>query len=139
MVLEAPRTEVRGGSIDGAARGVDIKTATSVSGLRITNVDQGVVIASTGTARLVELHVDARNQSLRVEPGGMVEVEGSRLFPLPTKCLRREVVGCHWPEWRRSPSACPSRSSDRGENGRMCRRGPGSHLESRLNDPRTLG
>jgi hypothetical protein len=110
-----------------------------VSGLRITNVDQGVVIASTGTARLVELHVDARNQSLRVEPGGMVEVEGSRLFPLPTKCLRREVVGCHWPEWRRSPSACPSRSSDRGENGRMCRRGPGSHLESRLNDPRTLG
>ncbi|MDQ3304482.1 MAG: right-handed parallel beta-helix repeat-containing protein [Actinomycetota bacterium] len=82
MVLEAPRTEVRGGSIDGAARGVDIRTATSVTGLRVAHVDQGVVVASTGIARLVELDVNARIQSLRVEPGGMVEVEGSRLFPL---------------------------------------------------------
>jgi hypothetical protein len=82
MVLEAPRTEVRGGSIDGAVRGVDIRTATSVTGLRVAHVDQGVVVASTGIARLVDLDVNARIQSLRVEPGGMVEVEGSRLFPL---------------------------------------------------------
>ncbi len=83
MMLEAPRTQVQGGEITGAARGVDVRTATRISGLRIADVDQGVVVASTGIARLAELDVHARHESLRTEPGGLVEVERSVLVPLP--------------------------------------------------------
>ncbi|MBW3642884.1 MAG: right-handed parallel beta-helix repeat-containing protein [Actinobacteria bacterium] len=83
MMIDAPRSVVRGGEVRGAIRGVDVRTASTLSDLRISEVDHGVVVASTGIAELVRLDVNARLESLRVETGGMVTVSDSRLFPAP--------------------------------------------------------
>ncbi len=81
MALEAPRSQVLGGEIRGAPRGVGIRTATSVSGVRISDVDEGVVASDTGIADLDQLEVAARRSSLRVEDGGLVELRGSTMTP----------------------------------------------------------
>lgn len=84
MILDAPRTVVRYDEVRGAVRGVDIRTTTEMSGVKISDVDQGVMVASTGIAQLERVEINARLQSLRVEPGGMADVESSRLFPRPS-------------------------------------------------------
>ncbi len=81
MALEAPRSQVLGGEIRGGPRGVGIRTATSVSGMRISDVDEGVVVSDTGIADLDQLEVTARRSSLRVEDGGLVELQGSTMTP----------------------------------------------------------
>ncbi len=83
MALEAPRSQVRGGEIRRAPRGVGIRTATSLSGMRISDVDEGVVVAETGIADLDQLEVSARAKSLRVEPSGLAELRGSTMTPPP--------------------------------------------------------
>jgi parallel beta-helix repeat protein len=81
MALEAPRSEVRGGEIRGTPRGVGIRTATSLSGVVISDVDEGVVVADTGIADLDQLQVTAREESVRLSAGGLVEVRGSTMLP----------------------------------------------------------
>ncbi|MBW3611871.1 MAG: right-handed parallel beta-helix repeat-containing protein [Actinobacteria bacterium] len=83
MALEAPRSQVGGGEIRRAPRGVGIRTATSLSGMRISDVDEGVVVAATGIADLEQLQVSARESSLRVEDGGLIELRGSTMIPPP--------------------------------------------------------
>ena len=84
MILDAPRTVVRYDEIRGAVRGVDIRTTTQMWGVQVSEVDQGVTVATTGIAQLEQVEVDARLQSLRVEPGGMATVASSTLFPRPS-------------------------------------------------------
>ncbi len=85
LILDAPRTVVRGDDVRGAVRGVDVRTTALLSGVRISGVDQGVTVASTGIAQLDQVEIDARLQSLRVERGGLVTgVDSSTLFPRPS-------------------------------------------------------
>lgn len=83
MALEAPRSQVRGGEIRRAPRGVGVRTATNLSGVVISDVDEGVVVAETGIADLDRLEVTARKESVRLEPGGLVEIRGSTMSPTP--------------------------------------------------------
>jgi hypothetical protein len=52
-----------------------------LSGVVISDVDEGVVVADTGIAHLDQLQVTARKESVRLEPGGLVEVRGSIMSP----------------------------------------------------------
>lgn len=81
MALEAPRSVVQGGEIRSAPRGVGVRAATTLSGVRISDVDEGVVVAETGIAHLDRLDVTARQESLRVDTGGLVDARGSTLPP----------------------------------------------------------
>lgn len=93
MALEAPRSEVRGGEIRGAPRGVGVRTDTSLSGISISDVDEGVVVAETGIADLHELTVTAREESVRLETGGLVEVRSSTLSPVPFEQVETDDDG----------------------------------------------
>jgi parallel beta-helix repeat protein len=81
MALEAPRSVVQGGEIRKAPRGVGIRAATSVSGVQISDVDEGVVVAETGIADLDGLEVTARYEAVRLEPGGLLDSRGSTMSP----------------------------------------------------------
>ncbi|HSH22748.1 MAG TPA: NosD domain-containing protein, partial [Acidimicrobiales bacterium] len=84
MILDAPRTVVRYDEVLGAARGIDIRTTAQLSGVRIEQVERGVTVASTGIARLEEVEINASLQALRVDPGGLVTIESSTLYPAPS-------------------------------------------------------
>lgn len=90
MILDAPRTVVRHDEVLGAARGMDIRTTAQLSGVRIEQVERGVTVASTGIARLEEVEIHASLQALRVDPGGLVTIESSRLFPEPSDLASAE-------------------------------------------------
>ncbi|MBW3573531.1 MAG: right-handed parallel beta-helix repeat-containing protein [Actinobacteria bacterium] len=89
MKLDAPRSVVRGDEIRGAARGIDIRTTAQLWGVRISEVERGVTVASTGIARLEQVDVNASLQALRVDPGGLVTVDNSTLVPAPADPVAR--------------------------------------------------
>lgn len=83
MLLDAPRSAVRGGEIQGAARGLAIHTATRISDLQVSGVQEGVVVTPTGIAELTGVGVRASQNALRVDGEGLVEVHDSNLVPSP--------------------------------------------------------
>lgn len=96
MLLDAARAVVRGGAVRGADRGLVIQTATEVSGLTVSDVDEGVIVAPTGFARLEGVTVDARQRSLRIDGEGFIEVNGSLLQPAPPGTKLGEGSSMAW-------------------------------------------
>ncbi|MGH9189962.1 MAG: right-handed parallel beta-helix repeat-containing protein [Acidimicrobiales bacterium] len=79
MVMEAARSTITGGEIRRAAKGIDIRSFTRVSGVAMSDVDQGVRVTGTGIAQVDGIEVDARAKPVQVAPDGFIDLARSTL------------------------------------------------------------
>ena len=82
IMLAAPGSVVRGGTIRGAAVGISVRTATQVTGTAVSQVDNAVVVVGGASARLDRVKLTARLQPVKTHTAGAVTVHGSSLRSL---------------------------------------------------------
>lgn len=86
VILEAPGSALRGGSVAGGDNAIEIRTKAAVSGVEVRRARDGVVVRPGAAADLTRIDVRVRRVGVRVEPGGSAALSGSRVeAPTPTR------------------------------------------------------
>ena len=83
MVLDAPRSVVTGGEIRSATTGLEVRTITRISDVKMSAVGEALVVSDTGIADVEGVELPRGRQSVRVEPGGLAELGTVPLEPGP--------------------------------------------------------
>jgi parallel beta-helix repeat protein len=79
LLLDSPGSEVTGGKVRGAPRGMEIRAATRVADVGLSEVGQGIVVTATGSADVDHVDVAATDRSVQVRSGGSLRLQRSTL------------------------------------------------------------
>ena len=93
LLLESPGTEVTGGTVRAANRGIEIRSTAQVADVSVSEVGQGIVVTASGSADVDHVNVAAKGKPVDVRRGGSMRIQRSTLNDPPVEKSWMSLVG----------------------------------------------